>query len=516
MFGAYELQSAAMEAGVKPILGVEAYVAPGSRFDRESVKTFDGEGNNYHLTLLAESAEGYRNLTHLVSEAYLTGFYYKPRMDWELLEKHHAGLIALSGCLNSEVCQAAPRGRLRRGEADRPEVPRPLRRGPLLHRGDGSRPPGAAADPPGPLPALEGDRHPARRDERRPLPDARGRRRAGRPALHRDGEDAERREADEVLQLRVLREERRRDGGAPSGEWSAEAVTNTAAVAARVQTGVIVDTGLKIPAFPVPEGAGTPEEYVETLAQEGLERRLAPLADDFAARPDEAPPRGVRGAAGLGALRHPEDGALQLLPDRLGLHPVRAGERHPGRTGAGERGGLARRVDAPDHRGGPARLRPPLRALPQPRPDLDARHRRRSLRAPARRGDRVRPAEVRPRERGADHHVQLDEGAGRDPRRRPGPRSAARRGEQALFDDPGQPRQAGDARRGAAERQGAGRRAPRQRGVPEASSTWPSGSRESRATRASTRPASSSPRSRSSSTFPFTGTTTTRSRRSSR
>ncbi|MGE5344311.1 MAG: PHP domain-containing protein, partial [Acidithiobacillales bacterium] len=111
MFGAYELQTAALDAGVKPILGVEAYVAPGSRLDREAVRTFDGEGNNYHLTLLVETPEGYRNLTRLVSEAFLTGFYYRPRMDWELLERYHGGLVALSGCLNSEVSK-----RLRAGD----------------------------------------------------------------------------------------------------------------------------------------------------------------------------------------------------------------------------------------------------------------------------------------------------------------------------------------------------------------------------------------------------------------
>src|SRR5512140_582049 len=74
MFGAYELQTQALDAGLKPILGVEAYVAPGSRFDRETVKTFDGEGSNYHLTLLVETPDGYRNLARLVSEAFLSGF----------------------------------------------------------------------------------------------------------------------------------------------------------------------------------------------------------------------------------------------------------------------------------------------------------------------------------------------------------------------------------------------------------------------------------------------------------
>ena len=105
MFGAFDIQTEAVKKGIKPILGVEAYIAPGSRHDRETVKTVDGEGKNYHLTLLAESPEGYRNLSYLVSEAFLSGFYYKPRMDWELLEKHHDGLIALSGCVKSEVSQ---------------------------------------------------------------------------------------------------------------------------------------------------------------------------------------------------------------------------------------------------------------------------------------------------------------------------------------------------------------------------------------------------------------------------
>src|SRR5512143_3533595 len=97
MFGAFEMQNEALEHGIKPILGVEAYVAPGSRRDREAVKTVDGEGNSYHLTLLVETPDGYRNLSRLVSEAFLSGFYYKPRMDWELLQKHHERIIARSG-----------------------------------------------------------------------------------------------------------------------------------------------------------------------------------------------------------------------------------------------------------------------------------------------------------------------------------------------------------------------------------------------------------------------------------
>ncbi|MDP9329645.1 MAG: DNA polymerase III subunit alpha [Actinomycetota bacterium] len=100
MFGALRFLEAARTAGVKPIIGVEAYVAPGSRFDRDP-----GERDEryHHLTLLAENERGYRNLLKLVSAAHLEGFYHRPRMDKELLAEHAEGVICLSGCLSSEV-----------------------------------------------------------------------------------------------------------------------------------------------------------------------------------------------------------------------------------------------------------------------------------------------------------------------------------------------------------------------------------------------------------------------------
>ncbi|MBM4040868.1 MAG: DNA polymerase III subunit alpha [Planctomycetes bacterium] len=101
LFGAVQFHRTACEAGVKPILGYEAYVAPGSRFDRELVGGIKEAA--FHLTLLAEDERGYRNLIRLASAAFLEGFYYKPRIDWELLQKHSDGLICLSGCLKSEV-----------------------------------------------------------------------------------------------------------------------------------------------------------------------------------------------------------------------------------------------------------------------------------------------------------------------------------------------------------------------------------------------------------------------------
>jgi DNA polymerase III subunit alpha len=108
LFGAVDFYTACSKAGVKPILGCELYVAPGSRFERSSQ---DGgyEGAS-HCTVLARTAAGYANLMKLVSKAYLEGYYYKPRVDRELLAQHADGLLVLSGCLNSEVSRTLSAG----------------------------------------------------------------------------------------------------------------------------------------------------------------------------------------------------------------------------------------------------------------------------------------------------------------------------------------------------------------------------------------------------------------------
>jgi len=107
MFGALEFYEAGRAAGVKPILGVEAYVAPGSRFDRTPGES---EEKYRHLTILARNETGYRNLLKLVTDAHLEGFYHRPRMDKALLREHAEGLIGLSGCLKGEVAGALSRG----------------------------------------------------------------------------------------------------------------------------------------------------------------------------------------------------------------------------------------------------------------------------------------------------------------------------------------------------------------------------------------------------------------------
>ncbi len=118
MFGAIDFYKAGLRHGVKPIIGCELYVAPGSRFEKArrtrerdaAGQAYGREEPYYHLTVLAENNTGYRNLMKLVSRAYLEGYWYKPRADRELLAEHSEGLICLSGCLGAEVNQKLLKG----------------------------------------------------------------------------------------------------------------------------------------------------------------------------------------------------------------------------------------------------------------------------------------------------------------------------------------------------------------------------------------------------------------------
>ncbi len=107
MYGVIDFYKEAKAAGINPILGCEVYVAPNSRFDRE---TGNDESRYYHLVLLAENNTGYANLIKIVSMGFVEGFYYRPRVDFELLEKYHEGIIALSACLAGEVPRYLARG----------------------------------------------------------------------------------------------------------------------------------------------------------------------------------------------------------------------------------------------------------------------------------------------------------------------------------------------------------------------------------------------------------------------
>lgn len=107
MFGVIDFYKAARAAGIHPVLGCEVYVAPGSRFDRE---TTHGDDRYYHLVLLAENNQGYQNLMKIVSKGFVEGYYYRPRVDMELLSEYHEGIIALSACLAGEVQRYLVRG----------------------------------------------------------------------------------------------------------------------------------------------------------------------------------------------------------------------------------------------------------------------------------------------------------------------------------------------------------------------------------------------------------------------
>ena len=100
MYGAIDFYQACKAAGIKPIIGCEVYVAPGSRFDRELSK---GDERYYHLVLLAKNNQGYKNLSKIVSKGFTEGYYYKPRVDLEVLSEYSEGVIALSACLAGEV-----------------------------------------------------------------------------------------------------------------------------------------------------------------------------------------------------------------------------------------------------------------------------------------------------------------------------------------------------------------------------------------------------------------------------
>ena len=109
MYGAIEFYKTCRKKGIKPIIGVEAYVTSGSRLDRVAVTS--GK-RYYHLILLAKNLQGYKNLLRLVTKANLEGYYYKPRMDREILREFHEGIIALSGCMGGELSQTVMSGKM--------------------------------------------------------------------------------------------------------------------------------------------------------------------------------------------------------------------------------------------------------------------------------------------------------------------------------------------------------------------------------------------------------------------
>ena len=439
MFSSVVFHDHARERGLKPILGCEVYVAQGSRFDKSGPQT---ETN--HLVLLAETDEGYKNLIKLVSSGYTEGFYYRPRIDKELLAQHAKGLIGLSSCLQGRSGEraedrAGAAGARSRGAAARHSRPEQLlpRDAVSGHRGaeDGhqrDRAAGARAQPP------------ARRDQRRAL-SASGRLPAARhPAVHRHRQDRQRCAAPALHGRSVLPEDR-------ASRWRPCSRTirrrcrtrcsSPSAATSRFRRGRTTCRRSRCPRAPRSISTSS------TSPAKGFAQRLPRLRQlPAAGRPAHSIDEYERRLDYEIAMIH-QMGYAGLLPHRLGLHPLRARGGHPGRAWPRIGRRLARRLVHAHHRRRSARLRSDLRALPQPRARVAARHRRGFLRAAPRRSDRLRHPQVRPRERRADHHVRDDEGEGGGARRRPRARHAVRRCRPHREADPAGARH--DARQGA-------------------------------------------------------------------
>ena len=265
--GAVKFYQEAREAGIKPILGCELYVAPGSRHDRTPV----GRGERfYHLVVLAQDGEGWKNLVRLVNRAHTEGFYYKPRVDYELLERFSEGLIALSACESGEVqrklLQGSERGareaagrlsEIFRGrfyielqdhglERNRELIRKQLA---LAHKL--SLPVVATAD----VHYLS----PGDREAHRILINIQGGKRLSDP-------DARSFEGDDYHFL-TPEEMARKFAEVP------EALTNTLEIAERCAVELPLG-GRLLPHFPVPEGFSSPQEYLEHLAWEGARERF--------------------------------------------------------------------------------------------------------------------------------------------------------------------------------------------------------------------------------------------------
>ena len=292
MFGAFHFFHEALQNGIRPIVGVEAYIAPADRADREATAASEsGEGYAYHLTLLAATQKGYRNLVRLVSEAYMTGFYHRPRMDKALLREHAEGLIGLSGCLKGEVAGALSRGNYPAAIKAFREYEEIFGKGNFyVEIMDHGLPQQTAIVPEllrlstetGAPVVATNDSHYLRRDDAFPH---------------------------EVLLCigmgKTLEDERRmrfyndefyvkdpEEMKARFRSWSLEAVSNTVAIAERCA--VSFDTeGLHLPQFAAPNGQ-PPAEYFRDLAREGLEKRLAELAAETPAGVERIAPEKYR------------------------------------------------------------------------------------------------------------------------------------------------------------------------------------------------------------------------------
>ena len=403
MNGAVEHYKACRKHGIKPILGLEAYLVD----DRRA----EGRVERNHLTLLAANDTGFRNLVKLTSAGFLEGFKRgKANVDMELLERHADGVIALTGCLQSRFCRRLVEERPDDARAHLDDLVQVFGADDVYFEVQENGIPEQAKANEGivryarelgrPLVATA-DVHYLRP---RGLPKPRG------AALRADQVDARAAEAD-LRHQRVLPQERRRDGGVVRGLARSRCRRRSRSPSAATSRSSSASCCCRASRRPTARSRGA---MLRRLARRGA----APAAT--ATRP----PAEARRAARLRARGDRRDGLRVLLPDRLGLRQLREGERGRGRPGPRLGGRLDRRLRAQHHRPRPARQRPAVRALPQPGAQVDARHRHRLLGPRARARDPLRAGEVRARVGRPDHHLRQDGAAGGDPRR--GPRARLR------------------------------------------------------------------------------------------
>ena len=381
VFGAYEFYKKAKAAGVKPIIGIEAYFAPNiSRFERKGVNFYGGgpddvsaRGAYTHMTLLSESTQGMHNLFRLSTSAWRDGFFKQPRMDRELLSQHSEGIIGTTGCPSGEVQVHLRHGQYdaaRKAAGDFQDI---LGRDSyfleLMDHGleletrvrqDLIR---LGRDLQIPLLATNDSHYVMREDAPSqehllcinsgstmdiPAGDGPGQRFAF------SGDGYYLKSSEEMRQL-----------------WRElpEACDNTLLIAERCDVSFTESAGQYMPRFDCPEGEAEDSWLVKEV-QLGLRHRYPQGISDA-----------VRERADVRARRHQQHGLRGLLPGGGRLHQLGQGQRHPGRP----RPRLGRRLDrglrAADHRPRPARPRAAVRAVPQPRPRLDARLRHRLRRA---------------------------------------------------------------------------------------------------------------------------------------
>ena len=384
--GAVELYRECGKHGVKPVLGCEVYVAD----DRHR------QAKGYaHLTLLAETNEGYGNLIKLSSLGYLEGYYYKPRVDWELLERHSKGIVALSGCLSGRVCKALEESRPQDAAADLDRLAQVFGRDSTyveiqnagLAEQQRINPELVKLATTAGLPLVAtGDVHYLRHEDAL----------AHEALLCIQSGDSLKNpdhwkfDTDQFFfksQAEMLL-----DFAGPRGRARAHA-RDRRALHGDARAG-------PDPAAVVPDARGPRRVRVPRGARGGGAPQPLPATD-----------AGARRAARIRAEDDPRDGLRRLLPDRLGPHLVRARERHQRRPGTRIDRRLARRLLPGHHRGRPDEVRPALRAHAEPGAEVHARHRHRLRRSRARPRDQLRRREVRARPRRADHHLRDDDGA---------------------------------------------------------------------------------------------------------